>query len=622
MSYKREELAESYRELIKQSLDLIYVNDLNGNFLDANDLTLIALGYEREEIPNIKFLDILEEAEIKKAYNVLKEIKRTGKQSKRKEYKVKAKNGNFIYIETYGIPLRKNNKIYAILGFGRNITNRKKTEQQLKDSAELFRALYKEGPIASYTWKKVNDDFIFIDFNNVADKITNSNVVKILGNKASDYYKERQDIIDDLHKCFDEKTHFTREMKYKFEYTNEEKYLLVSYGYVRPDLVIVQTENITEKRLAEEKLKESERKYRFFYENTPSSIVVIDSKGKIVECNPTTELIFGYKKEELLGNKFHELSVIHPDYLSTIIKLFQRFIKGEDIHRIDLQMYKKDQGLIWVNLQASLIRIENNYYVQALLTDITKRKQAESLINEEITKLKELDKIRKNLISRVAHELKTPLATICRSAELFSGIYAEYLENDQLELINLIEKGGKRLKYLVDNLIDISRIEYDKLKLIKEKANISELIRESGKEMMHFTKERKISLELELVDSIFLDIDRIRMEQVIMNLLSNAIKNTPPKGNITVKLKKVDNWVEISVTDTGVGLTTDEMNILFTRFGKLERYGNGLEYINIQGSGLGLFISKEIVNLHGGTIRAESKGRSMGSSFIVKLPLN
>ncbi len=387
-------------------------------------------------------------------------------------------------------------------------------------------------------------------------------------------------------------------------------------------MVIVQTENITEKRVAEEKLKESERKYRFFYENTPSSIVVIDSKGIIVECNPTTELIFGYKKEELLGNKFHEISVIHPDYLSTIINLFQRFIKGEYIHRIDLEMYKKDQSLIWVNLQASLIRIEDNYYVQALLTDITKRKQAEFLFNEEITKLKELDKIRKNLISRVAHELKTPLATVCGGAELFSGLYKDYIENDQLELINLIEKGGKRLKYLVDNLIDISRIEYDKFQLIKEKTNISELIRESGMEMMHFAKERKISLDLELVDSIFLDIDRIRIEQVIMNLLSNAIKNTPPKGNITVSLKKMYNWVEISVSDTGVGLTADEMNILFTRFGKLERYGNGLEYIDIQGSGLGLFISKEIVDLHGGTIRAESEGRNMGSSFIVKLPLN
>ncbi len=622
MSYKREELGESYRELFKHSLDLIYVNDLNGNFLDANDLTLISLGYEREEIPNIRFLDILEKAEIKRAYDVLKEIIKNGKQSRRREYKVKAKNGNFIDIETYGIPLRKNNKIFAILGFGRNITDRKKAEQKLKESAELFRALYKEGPIAAYTWKKVNGDFIFIDFNNAADKITDGNVVKMLGHKASEMYENRLDIIDDLNRCFSGKTPITREMKYKFEFNNEEKYLLVNYGYVNPDLVIVQTEDITEKRLAEEKLKESEKKYRFFYENTPSSIVVINSKGKIIECNPTTELMFGYTKEELIGKKFHKISVIHPDFLPSIMEDFQRFIKGEVVHRIDLQMYKKDQSLIWVNLQASLIRIENEYYVQALFTDITKRKQAEFLINEEIVKLKELDKIRKNLISRVAHELKTPLATVCGGAELFSDLYKPNLEDDQLELINLIEKGGTRLKYLVDNLIDISRIEYDKFELNKEKTDISELIRESTNEMLRFAKERKISLILDLNDTMYLNIDRIRIEQVLMNLLSNAIKNTPPGGEILVKLKRRENWIEICVSDTGVGLTTDEMNVLFTRFGKIERYGNGLEYINIQGSGLGLFISKEIIDLHKGSIRAESEGRGKGSTFIVKLPKN
>jgi PAS domain S-box-containing protein len=622
MYYNREELGESYRELLEHSLDLIYVNDLNGNFLDANDLTLIALGYEREDIPNIKFLDILEKADIKRAYEVLKEIIKTGKQSRRREYRVKAKNGNFVDIETYGIPLKKNNKIYAILGIGKNITDRKKAEQKLKDSAEMFRALYKKGPIAAYTWKKVNSDFIFIDFNNAADKITDGNVVKLLGHKASEMYQNRPDILNDLNECYNDRTHITREMQYRFEFNNQEKFLLVNYGYVKPDLVIVQTEDITEKRLAEEKLRDSEKKYRFFYENTPSSIVVINSKGKIIECNPTTELIFGYTREELVGKKFHEISVIHPDFLPTIMKDFQRFIKGEEIHRIELKMYRKDHSLIWVNLQASLIRIDEEYFVQALFTDITKRKQAEFLVNQEIQKLKELDKIRKDLISRVAHELKTPIATVCAGAELFSDLYKKYFENDQLQLINLIAKGGLRLKYLVDNLIDISRIEYDKFKLNKEKIDISELIRDSANEMVHFAKERKLSLELEVNESVDLYIDRVRIEQVMMNILSNAIKNTPPGGKINVNLKRSDNWLEISISDTGVGLTTEEMDILFTRFGKIERYGNGLEYINIQGSGLGLFISKEIINLHEGNIRAESEGRGKGSNFIVKLPLN
>ena len=875
MTYSRKEIRENYRNLFEHSLDLIYVSDLNGNFLDANDLTLIALGYEREEIPNIKFLDLLETDELKIAYTALKEIIKTGKQSKRREYKIRAKDGNFIFVETYAMPLKRNGKMYAILGVGKNITDRKKAEQKLIDSEEMFRALYKEGPIATYTWKKLNDDFVFIDFNNTAEKITKGNVMNVLGHRASEMYKDRPDILEDLHISFNQKTNTTREMKYKFQFTGEEKYLLVKYGYVKPDLVIAQTEDITEKRVAEEKLRESElryrnminnldvgfyqvsldgillthnpayneilgfeisenlrntnvtdlwqqpelrkeylkqmlrdnyardyichalkkngekivlelnshlikdmqgnplridgtfiditekftlerelkeseekfrtiteqslmgiailqdgkfkyvnqrfatiggttsekmkdwgageflnmvhpedrqliaeqarkkqigendvinhyqvrafkktgelihgevfsktinyqgkpanfitiiditdkieaerkfleseKKYRYLYENTPFSIVLINSKGEIVDSNPRTETLFGYTKADLIGKRFHKISVIHPDYLPTIIDLFKKFIKGERVHRIDLQMYRKDGSLVWANLQASLVQVENEYFVQALFTDISKRKEAEFLINEEIIKLKELDQIRKNLISRVAHELKTPLASVCGGAEFLTSVYNNQIGKEELEILNLIDKGGNRLKYLVDNLIDISRIEYDKFKLKKQTSNLCELIKESCKEMNHIIKERKLTINLKLPNKLYLDIDRIRIEQVIMNLLSNAIKNTPSKGTITVKLEKQENWVTLSVSDTGVGLTREEMDIIFTRFGKIERYGEGLEYIDIQGSGLGLFISKEIVDLHGGNIRAESEGRHQGSTFIVKLPIS
>jgi len=874
MEYNKEEIREKFNDLFEHSLDFIYVNDLKGDFLDANDIALFALGYEREEIENLNFLDIVDKDDADKAFDVLKEIISKGKQSKRSEYKVKAKNGNFLYVDTYAIPLERNGEIYAVLGIGKNITDRKKAEQGLKNSEEMFRALYKEGPVPTYTWQKIDNDFIFINFNSAAEKITEGNVVSFLGHRASEMYKDRPDILEDLYQCFDKKINITRELKYKFQYSNEEKYLTTNYGYIKPDLVIVQTLDITHIKATEEKLRESEeryrnminyldvgfyqvtlegillthnpaynrilgfdslndlkgkkvtdlwqqpelraeylaqmlknefvkgyvchalkkngekivlelnshlirdeqrnpiridgtliditekfllerelreseekfrniaeqsllgiailqdgkfkyvnqrfagiggrtveelkdwgageflnivspedrkmiaeqalkkqlgdkdvinhyqfkgfkntgevlygevfsktinyqgkladfitviditdkieaekrlleseKKYRYFYENTPFSIVLINSKGTIIECNPTTESMFGYSVKDLVGKKFHKISVIHSDYLPTIMKLFKRFVKGERIHRIDIQMYRKDRSLIWVNLQASLIEIENTYFVQALFTDITKRKQAEFLINEEVRKLKELDQIRKNLISRVAHELKTPLATVCGGAELFTNLYDNKVGVEPLEIIKLIEKGGKRLKYLVDNLIDISRIEYDKLKLKKQKSDLSKLIRESTKEMTPFTRERELNLSLELPDTFLLDIDKIRIEQVMLNLLSNAIKNTPPRGKINIKLEKNDNWAVISISDTGIGLTKEEMEILFTRFGKIERYGNGMEFLDIQGSGLGLFISKEIVDLHGGNIRAESQGRNKGSTFFVKLPI-
>lgn len=742
-----EEVREKYKELFEHSLDLIYVNDLNGNFLDASDLTLITLGVEREDIPNISFIDLLDKDNLIKAYKVTKEIIKTGKQSAQSEYKLKTKMGEHIYIETYGIPLKKEGEIYAILGVAKNITERKKAEEKLKESADMFKALFKEGSIAAYIWKNVNGDFILIDYNNAAANITQGNVENFLGNRASEMYKDRLDILNDLHECINEKTHIRQEINYRFQFSNEDKYLLVNYGYVHPDLIIVRTEDITEKKKAEqllkeselkyrnminnldagfyqvtldgimlnhnpahnkileydlsesligkkvtdfwqfpderkhyleqilrdkyvtnyvcpsltkhgkkvvvqlnshlmldkqgepygiegtfiditekykleEKLKESERKYRNLYDNTPFSVVLINTQGVIIDMNPTAEVMFGYTLEEVLGRKFMDFSIIHPDYLPIIVELFKKFVKGEKMHRIDVQIQNKDGTIFWTNLQAALMKINDETFVQALFTDITPKKEAEFLIKEEVEKLKELDKIRKNLISRVSHELKTPLVSVSGGCELLLTMYGDKLNKEELEILELIEKGGKRLKHLIDNLIDISRIEYEKFKIVKKPTDFSALVREMSNELMYSIRERNIQLNLILPDSLYIDMDKARIEQVITNLLSNAIKNTPPNGKIYVNLRQKETSVELSIRDTGIGISKEEMDMLFTRFGKLERYGEGYEYIDIQGTGLGLYISKEIVDSHEGEIRAESGGRNKGSTFIVKLPIS
>jgi len=139
---------------------------------------------------------------------------------------------------------------------------------------------------------------------------------------------------------------------------------------------------------------------------------------------------------------------------------------------------------------------------------------------------------------------------------------------------------------------------------------------------MYLVRRRKIELILDIPDKLEASVDKIRIEQVVLNLLSNAIKNTPPSGKVEIKLSKKKSWAEFTISDTGIGLTREEMDRLFTRFGKIERYGEGLEYVDIQGSGLGLYISKEILDLHEGNIWAESEGRDKGCTFTIKLPID
>jgi signal transduction histidine kinase len=134
----------------------------------------------------------------------------------------------------------------------------------------------------------------------------------------------------------------------------------------------------------------------------------------------------------------------------------------------------------------------------------------------------------------------------------------------------------------------------------------------------YLATKRNIIIELNMPDFLKLEFDKMRIEQVITNLLSNAIKNTPKKGIIRINLEEKGDYVYFNISDTGIGLTEQEMEKLFTKFGKIERYGQKMD-VDIEGSGLGLYISKEIVDLHGGYIWVESAGRNKGSTFYIKL---
>ena len=135
---------------------------------------------------------------------------------------------------------------------------------------------------------------------------------------------------------------------------------------------------------------------------------------------------------------------------------------------------------------------------------------------------------------------------------------------------------------------------------------------------MGFVDNRKLTIISELPNGIFLGVDKLRLGQAIINLISNAVKNTPRYGEIFVNVITHHKYIDIRIKDTGVGITTEEKERLFKKFGKIERYGLDMD-VDIEGSGLGLYISKEIVELHGGKILVESKGRDKGSQFTIRL---
>jgi signal transduction histidine kinase len=256
---------------------------------------------------------------------------------------------------------------------------------------------------------------------------------------------------------------------------------------------------------------------------------------------------------------------------------------------------------------------------RGFMRDITDKKKAEKIIEEENKKLKQLDKMRKEFVNRASHELKTPLTSIHGALQLIEQMDNNILNEDMKLFLDIAKKGSNRLKKLIFNLLDISRIDAKKFQIQKKKVNIVNLFKDCIKDMKYLLKERNLTISVNLPKKLEVNVDQIRIEQVLINLLSNAIKNTPPYGKIFISVKANKHDLLFYVKDNGIGLTKIELDKIFQKFSRIEREIEGLN-ISAEGSGLGLYISKEIVETHGGQIWAESKGRNEGATFYVRLP--
>ncbi len=232
--------------------------------------------------------------------------------------------------------------------------------------------------------------------------------------------------------------------------------------------------------------------------------------------------------------------------------------------------------------------------------------------------IRELTSVNKEIVLRVSHELKTPIASMALALQMLLENYKDQLSNDVVNLIEIIQRGERRLKNLIDNVIDVSKVELGRIKLNIQEENLVEIINDCVDEIYFMAEKRQISITKELPETSYHNFDKLRMEQVILNLLSNAIKYTPSSGNIFVKLTENEQNVDLSIRDTGIGLTEEEQKQIFKKFGKIERDNSKYDLKN-EGTGLGLYISRELVKLHNFSLKVKSDGRNKGSTFIVRM---
>ena len=376
---------------------------------------------------------------------------------------------------------------------------------------------------------------------------------------------------------------------------------------------------LNSQRKTDLKLKESEKKYRLLIETSPISILLVDSKGIIIECNKASERIINYSKKNLLNKHIGEIFQFKGEKLQWFFNNFIKAINSELKEPFEMDILDKNGRMICLETAVSLIDIEGETFLQILSKDVTSRKRADELIREEIEKLKDLDKIKNNLITRSSYELKNPLTSICNASELLLKNYKEKLDDRASKLLKIVNKGGKRLSSLITRFTEISEIKSKGIELKAEFANITKIIQDCINEMSYQALERNQFLNALIDETVYIYVDISRIKQVISEVILNAIHNTPPYGMISVDLQNYENYINILIKDSGVGFTENEKMKIFKEFGKIERYGKGLDII-ADGIGLGLYISKKIIELHKGEIWVDSKGRNKGSTFIIKLP--
>ncbi len=627
---KLKESEQKYRHLFESSPYSIGLLDLEGTLIEGNEATnkFLSTGTKDELIgKNIKEIFSSSEQDKLLLPKLTEYVKEVIKNEVREplELPITRSIGDVMWISFYGSLIKIGDKSFLQF-LGQDITDRKRAEQDLKKSEERYRHLFESSP---YFIGLLDKDGILLDCNNAVYEFLSIHTKDdVLGTNINDMLalnKNNEPLIPLFQENF--KRLLRGEVVESFEcqlYRSIGDFLWMSvHGSLLKIedslLILFIIQDITEKKKAEQELKKSEEKYRLLFENSPNAIILANSKGIILDFNQVTEKLLGFKRDELIGKNYTKISA--PAHVKLMRKRYEDHLKGISLKPMEIEVRNLDGSYIWVNYQNKIIKFDDEDISIAIIQDITKRKEAELIVKEELIKLKELDQIRKDLISRVSHELKTPLIPVISGTELLTTIYKDQIGEDALEIIEMIDNGGVRLKNLVEKLINVSRIDYNKFEVRKETLNLSEIIKRSANGMKFLMEQRKLKLKCEIPDKLYLEMDELKMEEVITNLLSNAIKNTPPHGEINLSLRKEDNWAIIKVEDSGVGLTEKEKEVLFTRFGKIERYEKGLEDIDVKGSGLGLYICKEIISLHEGKIWAESEGRNKGASFTVKLPI-
>lgn len=380
-------------------------------------------------------------------------------------------------------------------------------------------------------------------------------------------------------------------------------------------------------------LRESEATHREVVEKASDGIAIIqDFRLKFV--NPQMLAMVGYTVDSLPDLPF--VDFFHPDEKEKIISYYQARARGEEVENCYESVLKHKNGNdIDVEVNISLISYHNQPSTLTIVRDINLRKAIENEHLEARRVAEEANQAKSYFLANMSHELRTPLNHIIGFTDLVRGENCGSLNDKQREFLGDVSQSSHHLLAIVNDILDLSKIEAKEMTVEKGYFNLENLLEQSLTTVREQAKAREIKLTAIIEKDTSLDIiaDERKLKQILVNLLANAVKFTPNGGTITITAAQITpdsagislpahdetstNWLELTIDDTGIGIEAQDQEKIFSSFQQVDNSTTR----EFQGTGLGLTLTKHLVELQGGHIRVASDGKGCGSRFTITIPL-
>jgi len=613
---------EKFHRLLNLLADPVAIVDRRGKILEVNDRVTELTGYEKEELLGQNFLRTHIVTAKSKAIMIKNLAKRmVGMHIAPYEIEVVAKDGRKGFAEVNAAKIEYDGKP-AVLNLFRDITERKKLQQALEESEQKYRAFFENSP----------DGVIILDLK--------GNIIEC-NETVFEYGFRREDIIGKNLRHILPKKYWAITAKdllslARGQPTRGEIELNTSKGMVFVEfnsspikregkIMGVQSllRDVTERKKMDEQVKESEERLKRLIEYAPDAIYMNDLKGNFIDGNKQAENLTGYKKDELIGKNFLKLGLLPKGYTLKAAKALMKNLLGQRTGPDEFELKRKDGTLVTVEISTFPVKRGGKVEVIGIARDITERKQMqkkleeysqqlEALVEKRTTQLKEAqEQLLKSerlaaigqLAAMVGHDLRNPLMGIDGATYYLKSKLGSKMDEKIREMFVLIEKDIEYSNNIITDLLEYS-IE---IRLEKAETSLNSIMKEALS-LVKVPEKIQVSDLTQSEPKIEVDVER--MKRVFVNIIKNAIDAMPEGGRLTITTKESDDSLEIAFTDTGVGMSKETLDKLWTP----------LFTTKAKGMGLGLSICKRFVEAHEGNITVESKV-GKGTTFRVTIPI-